>query len=213
MNSAEKRNLLHALRKIHLTGEQKEAIRTINQSPITVLRGLPGTAKTFTAIYAALQLLAESKIESLALTRPLVTTENIGILPGDIDDKFDPYLYPISSIMHDTLHIDFDKYVMSKVIRKAPLAFMRGQTVAHEVLIIDEAQNVTSEQMLMALTRIGNNGKIIIAGDEDQSDLRLVESGLDKAVALSHRIPEVVSTVRMEKNMRSEVISLIVDNW
>lgn len=212
MTSNERKVLLSTLRSVNLSNEQKSALKTLKHIDVTILRGRPGTAKTFTAVFAALKMLGDGEVSRIALTRPMVTTEEFGILPGTSDDKFDPYLYPIIEFINE-YGIDFDKLVRDKAIRKAPIAFMRGQTVADEVLIVDEAQNVSPTQMLMVLTRIGQGGKIIITGDEDQSDLRVKTSGLDYAVALAQHIPEHITEITLTENRRSPLIDKIMDFW
>lgn len=212
MTSNERKALLSAIRSVRLTHEQKEALQHIQNNDIIVLRGRPGTAKTFTAVYAALKMLGEGAVSRIALTRPMVTTEVFGILPGTEDDKFDPYLYPIIEFIRD-FGIDFEKLVRDRDIRKAPIAFMRGQTIRDEVLIVDEAQNVSPEQMLMILTRIGERGKIIITGDEDQSDLRTRVTGIDYASALAENMPEYAESIILEQNMRSPIINTIMELW
>jgi len=205
-----------AINKYELNEKQIVAVEAIRNNKIVILRGKAGTAKTFTAVYAAMKLLSEKQIKRIAITRPLVTTEKMGFLPGAIDEKFDPFLYPIIDFFNkfgDNGSATFNFMVESDRIRRAPIAFMRGTTIEDEVLIVDEAQNVSPEQMLMVLTRIGKNGRIVITGDEDQSDLNTgLISGLDYAIALSNKLP-YIQQMTLTQNMRDPMINEIVEAW
>lgn len=205
-----------AINKYELTPHQIEALELIKNNKIIILRGKAGTSKTFLAVYAALQLLTEKQIHRIAITRPLVTTEKMGFLPGAIDDKFDPFLYPLIDFFNkfgDNGSATFNFMVESGKIRKAPIGFMRGTTIENEVLIADETQNLLPEQMLMLLTRIGKNGKIIITGDEKQSDLNFgTISGLDYAIALSNKLP-YIKQYTFTENMRDPMINEIIETW
>ena len=205
-----------ALSKYELNEKQLIAVEAIRNNKIVILRGKAGTAKTFTAVYASMKLLGEKQIRRIAVSRPLVTTEKMGFLPGGMDDKFDPFLYPIIDFFNkfgDNGSATFNFMVESGKIRRAPIAFMRGTTIEDELLIIDEAQNIAPDQMLMILTRIGKNGRIVITGDEEQSDLNYGSiSGLDYAIALSNRLP-YVQQITLNENMRDPVITEIVETW
>lgn len=205
-----------AINKYELNEKQVTAVEAIRNNKIVILRGKAGTAKTFTAVYAAMKLLSEKQIKRIAVTRPLITTEKMGFLPGAIDEKFDPFLYPVIDFFNkfgDNGSATFKFMVDSDKIRRAPIAFMRGTTIEDEVLIVDEAQNVSPEQMLMVLTRIGNNGKIVITGDEEQSDLgKGLISGLDYAIALSHKL-NYIQQLELTDNMRDPMINEIVETW
>lgn len=205
-----------ALNKYDLNQKQILAVEAVKNNKIVVIRGIAGTSKTFTAVYAALNLLYQGKIERIAISRPLIASEKIGTLPGDLSEKVDPFLYPVieffNKLGENGLHT-FNNLSESNKVRRAPLAFLRGQTIEDELLIVDEAQNLTEEQMLMVLTRIGKNGKIVITGDEGQSDLGETKpNGLDFAVALSEKVHAVQSVV-MTENMRDPLINEIVDKW
>lgn len=207
-----------ALNKYKLNEKQKQAVEEIKNNKIIVLRGHAGSAKTFSAVYAALNLVYEKQIEKIAITRPLIATEKIGTLPGDLSEKVDPFLYPVIEFFNklgENGINTFDNMSENGQIRRAPLAFLRGQTIEDEILIVDEGQNVSINQMLMILTRIGRNGKIVITGDEGQSDIlhngeKL--NGLDFVVALSERMHEV-RQIHLTENMRDPLINEIVDEW
>ena len=205
-----------AINKYELNEKQIISVEAIKNNKIVILRGRAGTAKTFTAVYAAMKLLSDKQIKRIAVTRPIVTTEKMGFLPGAIDDKFDPFLYPIIDFFNkfgDNGSATFNFMVETERIRRAPIAFMRGTTIEDEVLLVDEAQNLSPEQMLMVLTRIGKNGRIVITGDEDQSDLNSnLITGLDYAIALSGKLP-YVQQIKLTENMRDPMINEIVETW
>jgi phosphate starvation-inducible protein PhoH and related proteins len=208
-------SILTALKKYELNQKQVLAVEAIKNNKIVVLRGRAGTAKTFTSVYAAMKLLQSGAIERIAVTRPQVTTEKMGFLPGDISSKFDPYLDPIISFFNkfgDAGEKTFEGLVVAGKIRKAPIAFLRGATIEDELMIVDESQNITPEQMLMILTRIGKNGKIVINGDEMQNDLKVGMTGLDAAILLSKKLP-YIQCVTLTDNMREEIINEIIENW
>jgi phosphate starvation-inducible PhoH-like protein len=204
------------LNKYQLNQEQINAVEAIKNKKIVVLTGVAGSAKSFTAVYSALKLLSDGKASKIALTRPMVTTEKMGALPGTEQEKYLPYLYPLVEFFNklgDAGNGTFESMLESEKIRINPLAFMRGQTIEDEVLIFDEAQNSTMEQMLMVLTRIGENGRIIITGDEEQSDLSDKNpSGIIGAIKLAERMRNVVH-IKMTQNMRDPMINEIIENW
>jgi phosphate starvation-inducible PhoH-like protein len=205
-----------ALLKYELNEKQINAVEAIKNSRIVILRGRAGTSKTFTAVYAALKLLNEKEIKRISVTRPLVTTEKMGYLPGSLEDKFDPFLYPVIEFFNkfgDNGHATFNLMVDQDKIRRAPVAFMRGITLEDEILISDESQNLTKEQMLMILTRIGKNGRIVITGDENQSDLEKMQSGMSYAVRLSEKLPHIIKSITFTENMRDPIINEITEAW
>ena len=208
-------SIITALKKYELNQTQLVAVEAIRNNKITILRGQAGTAKSFTSVYAAMKLLSEGSTDRIALTRPMVTTEDMGYLPGDIGEKLDPYLYPVINFFNklgDAGERTFESLVVAGKIRRAPIAFMRGSTIEDEILIVDEAQNIKVPQMLMILTRLGKNGKIIITGDEDQNDLGRGVTGLDCAIKLSEKLPYIQNIV-MTENMRDETLNEIIENW
>ena len=146
--------------------------------------GPAGTGKTYLAMAKAVQALQAKQVNRIILTRPAVEAgERLGFLPGDLRDKVDPYLRPLYDALHDMLPADqIDKRLESGEIEVAPLAFMRGRTLAHAFVILDEAQNTTAMQMKMFLTRLGFGAKAVITGDITQIDLaRGQKSGLIEA--------------------------------
>lgn len=156
--------------------------------------GPAGTGKTYLAVAQGVQMYLEGKVERLIFTRPAVEAgENLGFLPGDMKDKVDPYLRPIYDALHDMLPTDFMlKKIEDGDIEVAPLAFMRGRTLSHAFVILDEAQNTTNTQIKMFLTRMGEATRMVITGDLTQTDLpRGQISGLHDAVDTLSGIPEI----------------------
>lgn len=164
---------------------QREYIKLLNSCDVVFGLGPAGTGKTYISVAAAIDMYLQGKIEKLIFTRPAVEAgENLGFLPGDMKEKIDPYLRPIYDALQDMLPHDF---LMKKMeigeIEIAPLAFMRGRTLAHAFVILDEAQNTTCSQMKMFLTRMGENSRMVITGDASQTDLpKHITSGLHEAI-------------------------------
>lgn len=205
----------HALKYYVLNSEQEKAVQTIIDGKITILTGAAGSAKSFTSVYAAMKLLNNYSLSRVALTRPMVTTEKMGFLPGGIDEKFDPYLEPLIAFFNAFGEVGektFDSLVVGGQIRRVPIAFMRGQTIDNEILVFDEAQQSTPEQMLMVLTRLGKNGKIVINGDNRQVDTGMKITGLDYVIKLAEKLP-AIQHLHLTQNMRDELITEIMDLW
>ena len=152
---------------------QKKYLDAIRQHDVTFGVGPAGTGKTYLAVALALAALREGKVSRIVLTRPAVEAgEALGFLPGDLYEKIMPYLRPLHDALHDMLPAEeVQKHTERGVIEIAPLAYMRGRTLNHAFIILDEAQNSTTEQMFMFLTRLGINSKAVITGDETQIDL------------------------------------------
>jgi phosphate starvation-inducible PhoH-like protein len=152
---------------------QRRYIEAIRQSDIVFGIGPGGTGKTFLAVTMALTYLVEKAVSRIILTRPAVEAgEKLGFLPGDLEEKINPYLRPLYDALHILLEAEkIERFMETGVIEIAPLAFMRGRTLNDAFIILDEAQNTTSEQMKMFLTRIGMHSKAVITGDITQIDL------------------------------------------
>ncbi|MCX5947661.1 MAG: PhoH family protein [Cyanobacteria bacterium] len=155
------------------TLRQKGFIEAMERHDLTLAIGPAGTGKTFLATVQAVRMLQERRVERLVLTRPAVEAgERLGFLPGDLQQKGDPYLRPIYDALHTLLGRERTEALLEKgVIEVAPLAYMRGRTLAEAFVILDEAQNTTTAQMRMVLTRLGENSRMVVTGDVTQIDL------------------------------------------
>jgi phosphate starvation-inducible PhoH-like protein len=166
---------------------QRKYVEAIEQSDMTFGLGPAGTGKTYLAVAMAVSALMAKKVSRIILVRPAVEAgERLGFLPGSLQEKVDPYLRPLYDALYDLLDQEkVDKLLERNVIEVAPLAFMRGRTLSDAFIIMDEAQNTTSEQMKMFLTRLGNNAKAVITGDVTQIDLpNPKKSGLLEAMSI-----------------------------
>ena len=164
---------------------QKEYLSAIRSNAITFGVGPAGTGKTYLAVAMAVKAFKAKEVSRIILTRPAVEAgEKLGFLPGDLQQKVDPYLRPLYDALGEMLGSDsFQKHLEKGTIEIAPLAYMRGRTLDDAFIILDEAQNTTPEQMKMFLTRLGNNSKVIVTGDVTQIDLPFIKkSGLIEAV-------------------------------
>ena len=155
------------------TTGQRRYIEAIRQHDVTIGIGPAGTGKTYLAMAMATAALRDGKVNRLILTRPAVEAgEALGFLPGDLQEKLAPYLRPLYDALHDMLPADdIQRFMERGVIEIAPLAYMRGRTLNHSFIIFDEAQNSTTEQMFMFLTRLGHTAKAVVTGDTTQIDL------------------------------------------
>ena len=194
---------------------QFKYLETIDNSTITFGIGPAGTGKTFLAVASAVKMYSENKIKKIVLTRPAVEAgERLGYLPGDLSQKIDPYLVPL----FDSLEYFFGNEALQYLIEKrnieiVPLAYMRGRTLNDACIILDEAQNATMSQIKMFLTRLGENSKMIITGDETQIDLNnRTFSGLRKTRKTLSKIEEV-SVLEFENTdiVRNKIVSKILE--
>jgi len=173
---------------------QKLYLLAIQKSPVVFGIGPAGTGKTYLAMAAAISALLKGQVQRIVLTRPAVEAgETLGFLPGDLREKILPYLRPLYDALHDMLDAEDVATLSEKgVIEIAPLAYMRGRTLANSYIILDEAQNTTPEQMMMFLTRLGDESRMIVTGDITQIDLpRSKLSGLVQAPRILKNIPGI----------------------
>jgi len=173
---------------------QKRYIEQIKENTIVLGIGPAGTGKTYLAVAMAVKAFREHKVRKIILTRPAVEAgEKLGFLPGDLQDKVDPYLRPLYDALFDMFGGEsFAKYMEKGIIEVAPLAYMRGRTLDEAFIILDEAQNTTSEQIKMFLTRLGNDSRMVITGDITQIDLPdSKKSGLVEAVKILKGIDDI----------------------
>ncbi len=176
------------------TKGQQAYLQAIQTHDITFGIGPAGTGKTYLAMAMAVSALKQEKISRIILTRPAVEAgEALGFLPGDLQDKILPYLRPLYDALHDMLEVDeIQRYMDRGVIEIAPLAYMRGRTLSNAYVVLDEAQNTTTEQMFMFLTRLGQDSKCIVTGDGTQIDLpRNKRSGLIESVDALRNVPGI----------------------
>ena len=197
---------------VQLNEEQKQAKQIILDSPITVLKGMAGSGKTLVATQAALDMLFTGQVEKIIITRPTVSKEEIGFLPGDLQAKMDPWLAPI---YHNLFMLYSEDKIRKEMengrIEIVPFAFMRGRTFVHSFVIVDEAQNVTHSQMETVIGRLGKGSKMVICGDLAQIDLR---DKRDTGFSFLARIEEQVEgfrTASLEYNHRHEIVAPILN--
>lgn len=199
------------------TPTQIEYSRQINENDIVFAIGPAGTGKTYLAVAFAIAALKNKQVNKIVLARPAVEAgESLGFLPGDLSDKIDPYLKPLFDALEDMLPFEKLKSNLEKnVIEIVPLAYMRGRTLSNSFVILDEAQNASTMQMKMFLTRLGPNSKAIITGDVTQTDLPKKElSGLIQVEKILKKI-EGVSFVYFNKNdvVRHRLVKDIIDAY
>ncbi|WP_430250562.1 PhoH family protein [Neorhizobium sp. DAR64860/K0K1] len=182
------------------TPTQDAYMRALDRAEMVFGVGPAGTGKTYLAVAHAAQLLERGAVDKIILSRPAVEAgERLGFLPGDMKEKVDPYLRPLYDALYDMIPADkVERAITAGVIEIAPLAFMRGRTLANAAIILDEAQNTTSMQMKMFLTRLGESARMIITGDPSQVDLpRGVKSGLVEALQILNGV-EGISVIRFK---------------
>lgn len=199
------------------THGQRQYLDTILESPMTLVIGPAGTGKTYLAMAAAVSALLNKQVRRLILTRPAVEAgESLGFLPGGLEEKVNPYLRPLYDALYAMVDMGRIRRLFDEErIEVAPLAYMRGRTLDRAFVILDEAQNTTSEQMLMFLTRLGEGSRAVITGDITQIDLpRGVKSGLVEACRILREIPGI-GIVHLTKHdvVRNPLVQRIVDAY
>lgn len=184
-----------AVRRVYARSQnQADYIELLQTKDMVFCTGSAGSGKTFLAVAQALYLILTHKKTKMIITRPVVEAgENLGFLPGDLEQKIDPYLRPLRDAMENLLPVEAVKRLFEAgIIEIAPLAYMRGRTLNNSVLILDEAQNTTYEQLKMFLTRMGDNSKVFITGDPSQIDLpKKINSGLMKSIGILYKINDI----------------------
>jgi len=196
---------------------QQNYVNAIHQNMLTFAIGPAGTGKTYLAMALAVMALKNKEAERIILTRPAVEAgEKLGFLPGDLTQKVDPYLRPLYDAMYDFMGADsYSRLLERGTVEVAPLAYMRGRTLSDAFIILDEAQNTTSEQMKMFLTRMGFHSKVIVTGDITQTDLPPgKQSGLSEAISLLKGIPGIGIVELTGKDIvRHELVQKIVEAY
>ncbi len=196
---------------------QQEYVQAIRDHDLTFAVGPAGTGKTYLAMALAVVALKNKEVERIVLTRPAVEAgEKLGFLPGDLTQKVDPYLRPLYDALYDFMGVDsYQKLLERGTVEVAPLAYMRGRTLSDSFIILDEAQNTTSEQMKMFLTRLGFHSKVVVTGDVTQTDLPAgKKSGLTEALEILKDIPEIGMVHLTAKDVvRHELVQKIVEAY
>ena len=196
------------------TQNQAEYIELMRRKDMVLCTGSAGSGKTLLAVAESLRLILSHKFSRLIITRPVVEAgESLGFLPGDMEQKISPYLRPFYDSMANILPRETVKrLVEAEIIQVSPLAYMRGRTLNNSVIILDEAQNTTNEQMKMFLTRMGEGAKVFITGDTTQIDLpKKIPSGLVKAVKILSGIEEIgIIALTCEDVVRNPLVKKIV---
>ncbi len=199
------------------TANQRKYLDAIHDHDLVFGIGPAGTGKSFLAVAMAVDALFKKQVSRIILTRPAVEAgERLGFLPGDLQDKVDPYLRPLYDALFDLVDVErVTKMLEKRIIEIAPLAFMRGRTLADAFIILDEAQNTSGEQMKMFLTRIGFGSKAVVTGDVTQIDLpRGQVSGLREAERVLQNIPEIEFCYFDKRDVvRHKLVQLIVEAY
>jgi phosphate starvation-inducible PhoH-like protein len=197
--------------KITLNDEQKEVKRLIRENQIVIITGRAGCGKSLVSAQTALDFIFKKEYENIYVTRAAVEVgHSLGFLPGSLNEKFDPYLEAFQeNLLKCYDKVKVEQLVNDKKVIALPVQFIRGKTI-DEVLIVEEAQNLTKSEMLAILTRLGKNGKIIINGDNEQKDIKDGYNGLSYAIDLSKKIDEI-KWKKLQTNHRSDIVGKILD--
>ncbi len=199
------------------TKMQISYLNNILNKIVTFGIGVSGTGKTYLATAAAIDFLKKRKVSRIILARPIVEAgEKLGYLPGDFNQKINPYLSPIYDVLFEILGSDYyKKYISNNIIEVVPLAYMRGRTFNDSFIILDEAQNTTIIQMKMFLTRLGFNSIAVINGDISQIDLpKNIFSGLEHAIKICKNLSQVgINFFKIKDIMRSRIVANIIKEY
>jgi predicted ribonuclease YlaK len=210
-----RKNEIKSINVLQLNEEQKEAKRLIVDNQVVIITGRAGSGKSLVCAQAALDFLKKKQIECIYNTRAAVEVgKSLGYLPGALSDKFDPYM---EAFIENLNKCCSDKKEVAALVQEGkikalPVQFIRGKTI-DDILIVEEAQNLTKGEMLAILTRLGKTGKIVINGDNEQSDIRTPDgqmNGLTYAIELSKKIDEV-KWIKLKENHRSDLVGKILD--
>ena len=211
----ERKSEIKSINALQLNEEQKEAKRLIIENQIVVITGRAGSGKSLVCAQAALDFLKKKQVECIYNTRAAIEVgKSLGFLPGALSEKFDPYM---EALVENLIKCCSDKNEVPKMIedgkvKALPVQFIRGKTV-DDILIVEEAQNLTKGEMLAILTRLGKNGKIVINGDNEQTDIKSSTgeiSGLNYIIELSKKIEEI-KWIKLATNHRSDLVGKILD--
>lgn len=200
-----------------ITVNQRKLVDSVRKNDMVFAVGPAGTGKTYTGVALAVQALKEKRVKRIILTRPAVEAgENLGFLPGDLKEKLDPYMQPLYDALRDMISPEkLALYLENGTIQIAPLAFMRGRTLDHAFVILDEGQNTTHAQMKMFLTRMGKNAQFLITGDPGQIDLpRRTVSGLKEALLVLQNVEGIGMIYLDDKDViRHKLVKKVIEAY
>lgn len=206
---------IKAISAVQLNDEQKEAKRLIVENQIVVVTGRAGSGKSLVCAQAALDFLKKKQIDCIYNTRAAVEVgKSLGYLPGELSQKFDPYMEALVENLNKccTSKDEVSKLIEQEKVKAMPVQFIRGKTI-DDILIVEEAQNLTKGEMLAILTRLGKTGKIVINGDNEQTDIKTPDgqiNGLTYAIELSKKISDI-KWIKLKENHRSDLVGKILD--
>lgn len=197
--------------KVTLNEEQKEAKRLIIDNQIVIITGRAGSGKSLIGAQCALDFLFKKQCEKIFVTRATIEVgASMGFLPGALEDKFNPYMEAFQENLFKCYdEVKVTEMINNKKIMAYPVQFIRGKTI-DDLLIVEEAQNMSKAQMLAILTRLGKTGKIVINGDNEQTDIKDAYNGLSYAIELSKRIEEI-KWIKLKENHRSDLVARILE--
>jgi phosphate starvation-inducible PhoH-like protein len=199
---------------IELNDEQKIAKEIILNNDIIVLYGLAGSGKTLLACQTGFDLLFRRKVDKVIITRPTVSDEDLGFMPGDMKEKLDPWLKPIYDNFNTVYKHgkSIDEYIKNGEIEISPISFLRGRTFTNSLIIADEVQNLTHKQWKTLLTRLGIGSKLILCGDSTQTDLKNSESGMEFVMDMCGKV-EGMALFELVKNHRHPIVELVLNEY
>jgi phosphate starvation-inducible protein PhoH len=203
---------IKSINAIQLNDEQKEAKRLIVENQIVIITGRAGCGKSLVCAQASLDFLKKKQVNCIYNTRAAIEVgKSLGFLPGSIGEKFDPYMEAFVENLNKCCSDkkEVDKLIEDEKIKALPVQFIRGKTI-DDVLIVEEAQNLTKMEMLAIITRLGKTGKIIINGDNEQKDIKDEFNGLSYIIELSKKIKEI-KWIKLKVNHRSDLVGKILD--
>jgi phosphate starvation-inducible PhoH-like protein len=196
---------------ITLNEEQKEAKKLILDNQIVIITGRAGSGKSLVGAITALDFLNKKMCDKILVTRATIEVgKSLGFLPGELTEKFDPYMEALKENLNKCWEeAKVNELIKANKIQALPVQFIRGKTI-DDILIVEEAQNMTKAEMLAVVTRLGKTGKIIINGDNEQQDTKESLTGLSYAIELSKKIPEI-QWIKLKENHRSDLVGKILD--
>ena len=198
--------------KVTLNEEQKEVKRLIRENQIVIVTGRAGCGKSLVSAQTALDFLFKKEYESIYVTRAAVEVgHSLGFLPGSLSEKFDPYLEAFKDNLFECYDkVKIEELINSEKVKALPVQFIRGKTI-NDILVVEEAQNLTKPEMLALLTRLGKNGRIIINGDNEQKDIKDQYNGLSYIIDLAKKFSDDIKWIKLKHNHRSDLVGKILE--